>query len=330
MVPPLEAPRATDGGPGSSTEEVAASPRQGWGAFKGPSDATIPSLRGAGWQPCPAPRSHLPLSSQFPRPVPAPSSQPHHARPSPGSARSPERRSRPAAAAHQPVLLEQEDAGGLIEGSGREAAAAAAPGHGVHLGAVRRELAAARVGAEQLLHGLHVGRQRHARPAAPTPAAPPRRPDAASAAAARHGPARPAEGARGGDVGRRRPHQRFGLGGRPLPSAAPRGESAAGPGPPRSGTKRRGSALSSGFCRAERRPPAPSRPSKPRGPDPPAGGGTEGGGVAGHPLAAIPRQLVPGNGGTRRAAAPRGSPRAGIGAGLRAALPRTGRKTRLK
>lgn len=75
MVPPLEAPRATDGGPGSSTEEVAASPRQGWGALKGPSDATIPSLRGAGWQPCPAPRSHLPLSSQFPRPVPAPSSQ---------------------------------------------------------------------------------------------------------------------------------------------------------------------------------------------------------------------------------------------------------------
>lgn len=69
---------------------------------------------------------------------------------------------------YQPVLLEQEDAGGLIEGSGREAAAAAAPGHGVHLGAVRRELAAARVGAEQLLHGLHVGRQRHARPAAPS------------------------------------------------------------------------------------------------------------------------------------------------------------------
>lgn len=63
------------GAPGSSTEEVAATPRQGWGAFKGPSDATIPSLRGAGWQPCPAPRSHLPLSSQFPRPVPAPSSQ---------------------------------------------------------------------------------------------------------------------------------------------------------------------------------------------------------------------------------------------------------------
>lgn len=80
-----------------------------------------------------------------------------------------------AGGAHQPVLLEQEDAGGLVEGTGGEAAAAAAPGHRVHLGSVRRELPAPRVGAEQLLHGLHVRRQRHGGGAgAATTPAPPR------------------------------------------------------------------------------------------------------------------------------------------------------------
>lgn len=61
----------------------------------------------------------------------------------------------------QSVLVEHENARGLIEGARSEAPATAAPGHRMHLGPVSGELAAARVGPKQLLHGQHVRGKRH-------------------------------------------------------------------------------------------------------------------------------------------------------------------------
>lgn len=67
---------------------------------------------------------------------------------------------------HQTVLLQQEDARGLVEGTGSESPPVAAPRDRVHLGRVRRELAALVVAPEALLHLLvvprrHLGSLRH-------------------------------------------------------------------------------------------------------------------------------------------------------------------------
>lgn len=58
--------------------------------------------------------------------------------------------------AHQPVLFQQENAGRLVEGPRGQATPVATPSHGVHLGAVRGELARLAVTAKQLLHPKHV------------------------------------------------------------------------------------------------------------------------------------------------------------------------------
>lgn len=62
-------------------------------------------------------------------------------------------------ATHQPVFLQDENAGGFVKRSGGESPAVAAPGHRVDFSGVSRELSALAVIFEALLHVLVVLRR---------------------------------------------------------------------------------------------------------------------------------------------------------------------------